>query len=1659
VFLNALLFCLLSVLSFNADAQGLDGIIVEEFHTITQADADAYNNDFGGGGFPLVAGMKTYRVFVDMAPNYELIQVYGAPIPTGGTVSPNPLDFTTTTTFWNDDNFGTELPAQTRRFDEGTLFDSYITAGTSGISGGTAGCGSNLAQVGVPRTSDTNGDLTTCGVYPGFTGNDGHLPGTGGALTYNLGGTMNFAALQANGNNFTVVNESWGVLGGNQGVDPTGTNRILVAQFTTNGVFSFHINVQLSSPSSVLETYVWNNAAPGETLRPELTYPLAAVPDCNGVPGGAALPGTSCNDNNACTINDIWSPTCVCAGTVQDTDGDGTCDANDGCPTDPNKTVPGACGCGVADVATTYYADVDGDGFGAGAPIAGFTCTVPPGTVTNNTDGCPSDPNKQAPGVCGCGVADVATTYYADVDGDGFGDPANSQAGFTCSVPAGSVTNNTDGCPTDALKQAPGVCGCGVADTDTDNDGLADCVDPCPAGPNPGTSCNDNNACTINDVIGANCQCAGTFQDSDSDGICDANDNCPNLSGQQGDACNDSNPTTTNDIINASCVCAGTPPSQFTVGNVVVLQAGTGTGSLANTGNPIVLREFTSTGNPGFSVTVPSTGATPIVISGSATSEGNLSLSADGSKLVFAGYAQALPNATALAGSSSGTINRAIGTVDNTGTFARESVSATFFSGNNPRGAAASGTNFWGAGANQGVNYFGTGTPATIASGKTNLRGAAVFNGQLYVSSASTAGTPAVAGIFAVGSGLPTTSPQTLTTVVGTGNANTNGFYLSPAGTTLYVTIGAGGIQKWTNSGTWALAYTLTFADGANSVVADFSGSNPIVYAVSNAGNKLLKFTDPNSGSGSVAVTPSTIATAAANTAFRGISFAPQACTPTNWYADTDGDGFGAGAATLACTQPVGSVANNTDDCPTDALKQSPGVCGCGVADVAATYYADVDGDGFGDPAASQAGFTCNVPAGFVTNNTDDCPTDALKQAPGACGCGVADVPATYYADTDGDGFGAGAPIAGFTCIVPPGTVTNNTDNCPAVVGVIGSACDDGNVNTTGDVLDANCVCAGQLIDCLGVAGGTALPGTACNDNNAATGNDVYGANCVCAGQLIDCLGVAGGTALPGTACNDNNAATGNDVYGANCVCAGQLIDCLGVAGGSALPGTACNDNNAATGNDVYGANCVCAGQLIDCLGLAGGTALPGTSCDDSNAGTTNDVYGANCVCAGTPIGGGCTLNEVTLTLSTDNNGAQTSWEIVPSAGGVAVCSGSNYASNTTIASSCCLPNGCYNLRVFDSFGDGMASGTTGGWVLRNAANARIIDNAGDGIWTGPVAQALDAFCLPIGADLLTAATCDQESVTTSFTLQVVENTAVTAQYNLNNNTSGYQFWIYNPDGTYSRRVFQSHQSPGNGFPSGTPAALRASYFRLNTLTTNPVPGFTLLNVRVRGRVAGTYAEFGPACRMKVDPTVNCQTTQLTTTATPVISCGATVPYPGGAIHANEVIGANRYQFRFTRPGYTRNVSSTSRTLTLSPWSTNPLQPGLCYDVVVRGSFDGGLSWCAFGASCQVCTSLPAPVADTRELTTTDAATFTIWPNPNNGEQLSLSIDDLGAEHTTVSLDIVDLFGKQLVKRTIAVNGTTLNTVIELNGDLASGMYLVSVTVGERTFMQRLVIR
>jgi hypothetical protein len=196
------------------------------------------------------------------------------------------------------------------------------------------------------------------------------------------------------------------------------------------------------------------------------------------------------NSTDGCPLdpNKLAPGACGCGSPDIDNDNDGNADCNDLCPNDPDKSAPGQCGCGIPDT------DTDGDG------------------VADCNDGCITDPDKVVPGTCGCGAPDVPATYYADLDGDGAGDAALPLPGFICVVPAGYVANNTDLCPSDPNKQSPGACGCGALETDTDNDGVADCDDSCPLD-------------ALKTAPGI-CGCGAVDVDINLNGICDANENC-----------------------------------------------------------------------------------------------------------------------------------------------------------------------------------------------------------------------------------------------------------------------------------------------------------------------------------------------------------------------------------------------------------------------------------------------------------------------------------------------------------------------------------------------------------------------------------------------------------------------------------------------------------------------------------------------------------------------------------------------------------------------------------------------------------------------------------------------------------------------------------------------------------------------------------------------------------------------------------------------------------------------------------------------------------------------------------------------------------------------------------------------------------------------------
>jgi len=224
-----------------------------------------------------------------------------------------------------------------------------------------------------------------------------------------------------------------------------------------------------------------------------------------------------------------------------DQDEDGVANEIDNCPTLPNPD----------------QADADGDGVG------------------NICDNCPNDSSKTAPGICGCGVADIDTdmdgiadcqdncplvsnadqnlpVYYADLDGDGYGTGISSTQ---CQPPTGYF-------PVDSLIAIMGDCNDGDANInpgteeivgdnidqdcdgqdgvmDADEDGVADNIDNCPNTTNPDQVDTDNDrvgdtcdACPTDSAKTAPgiCGCGVADVDTDNDGVPDCQDNCPLIS-------------------------------------------------------------------------------------------------------------------------------------------------------------------------------------------------------------------------------------------------------------------------------------------------------------------------------------------------------------------------------------------------------------------------------------------------------------------------------------------------------------------------------------------------------------------------------------------------------------------------------------------------------------------------------------------------------------------------------------------------------------------------------------------------------------------------------------------------------------------------------------------------------------------------------------------------------------------------------------------------------------------------------------------------------------------------------------------------------------------------------------------------------------------------
>ena len=974
--------------------------------------------------------------------------------------------------------------------------------------------------------------------------------------------------------------------------------------------------------------------------------------DCLGVVGGTAVPGSGCNDNNPCTVNDTWNSSCQCVGTIQDNDGDGICNAQDNCPNTAGQ-IGSSCNdnnpCTTNDVLNSScqcvgtFQDSDGDG----------TCDA--------QDSCPGTPG-QVGSACNdndpCTINDVLNANcqcagtYADSDGDGACDAQDSCPNAAGQV--GSACDDGNSCTTGDVLNAACQCA-GVPVADADGDGICDAQDNCPntAG-QIGSACDDGDPCTTNDTVGADCQCTGLPSgDQDGDGACDAQDSCPTVPGQVGTSCDDGDPCTANDRLTADCNCAGTPMPDGDGDGICDVQDDC----------PLAPGQVGSACDDGDPCTFGDTLAADCACVGTPSADG------DGD-----GICDAQDDCPGMAGQIGSPCDD--GDPCTTGDLVNVNCGCA--------GEAMPDTD--GDGLCDGVDV------CPLLAGEVGSPcddGQACTDGDTVTADCQCVGVPVadedddgicdaedlcpgVAG--SVGSTCDDGDPCTVGDVIGADCACAGTFQDSDGDGVCDALDGcpqlAGGVGDTCDDG--------DPATGEDTIGADCVCAGDPIDCLGVLNGPAMPGTpcddgDPDTGDDRYTADCGCAGQELDCLGVPGGTAQLDACGVCNGTNDCL-----AGAITICqSVAPVGDVEEAEDGSihynagAIDLVDDSSPTGWRGSQAVALRFntldvpraahvvaaHVQFTSNGTSNNGAASLSVAAELTSGStVVENVDHAVTDRLytdtlgwEPAPWPLAnvAGGAqrtpDLSAIVQPVVSLATWEAGSPFllkfegagdrsvwsadqssiraARFCVSYMPDQIVPY--DCAGVLGgpaMPGMPCDDGDEATGGEVWSADCTCIGQAIDCAGVPGGSAWPGTPCDDGNGATGGDVWTADCQCAGQPIDCLGAVGGGALPGTPCDDGNGATGGDVWTVDCQCTGQPIDCLGVVGGDALPGTPCNDGNGATGGDVWTVDCQCTGQLIDCVGVVGGDALPGTPCDDGDASTGADAWSEDCTCAGLPL-------------------------------------------------------------------------------------------------------------------------------------------------------------------------------------------------------------------------------------------------------------------------------------------------------------------------------------------------------------------------------------------------------------------------------------------------------
>ncbi len=409
--------------------------------------------------------------------------------------------------------------------------------------------------------------------------------------------------------------------------------------------------------------------------------------------------------------------------------------------------------------------------------------------------------------------------------------------------------------------------------------------------------------------------------------------------------------------------------------------------------------------------------------------------------------------------------------------------------------------------------------------------------------------------------------------------------------------------------------------------------------------------------------------------------------------------------------------------------------------------------------------------------------------------------------------------------------------------------------------------------------------------------------------------------------------------------------------------------------------------------------------------------------------------DDVTLTIVLDNYPEETSWELFDGAG-TSLATGGTYGSQpdgSTVTETFCLGDGCYDLVLADTYGDGICCGYGNGSYTVTDADGNVLASGGqfassvtenfcitlpncfDGVQNG---DETDVDC---GGTLCPACvTCDTPPTGISTFVNSTER--VTISWDNNPIADSYQV-KYKRSGTTT--WITKGATPGNDFKELWPLVEGATY-------------------QYRVRMFCTTGVWSPYSDVATFTMATCDAPSgfnYTTT-------------PNGRHRFDWSAATNRikYQIQHRVPGgtWSSSIGSTpGNDFKILPAET--FTPGTTYQIKVRTlctitPLVGQNVWSEFSAPY----SFTAGAATARLSNHVDdqgLIDFTFMPNPAK-DALSISFETESEED--VSILVYDIVGNRVISKNIGSNGGAFSSRLDVS-NLERGYYFLVIQQGNQS--------